>query len=187
MTNEITRWWENKQEARTTNLGIDSRSPTPPPPPYRVSCHVSSHVNSIKSGLLCHSFPSSKKRGTYGSYTTNDLHRGRVESQTAKTLICRFIVPYFTVCNPCLDVSYYSNSLHVKGIDVRAALRKLSLLVKSQKFWCERFLVLDHFVYTRVWAIKYADMPCSHAHLTYITRTKHREGKNRVNRSKISL
>ena len=36
VTNENARWWENKQLARTTNLGIDSRSP----PPYRISSYL---------------------------------------------------------------------------------------------------------------------------------------------------
>ena len=60
-------------------------------------------------------------------YTTNDLHRGRMENQKAKTLICRFIVPYFPVYSPRTDVSHYSDSLHVKAIDVGDVLTQAVL------------------------------------------------------------
>ena len=110
-----------------------------------------------------------------------------MENQKAKTLICRFIVPYFPVYSPRIDVSHYSDSLHVKAIDVGDVLTQAVLTGKVAKILVRTVLGSRTSVAMREYEQKKKDMPCSHANLTYITRIKHREGKNRVNRSKISL
>lgn len=56
-----------------------------------------------------------------------------MENQKAKTLICRFKVPYFPVYSPRIDVSHYSDSLHVKAIDVGDVLTQAVLTGKVAK------------------------------------------------------